>query len=96
MPHFAPLMISRAYAYVAKSFASLREMNPSLLRVPRVGAAQNAVSTRATALRGSAAPKGGRRSRMAPQVADIVQNGTEMAARLADAREPTRRSPLSC
>jgi hypothetical protein len=29
MPHFAPLMISRAYACVAKSFASLREMNPS-------------------------------------------------------------------
>ena len=43
MPHFASLRISRAYACVAKSFASLREMNASLLRVPRVGAAQNAV-----------------------------------------------------
>jgi len=29
MPHFAPLTVSRAYAGVAKSFASLREMNPS-------------------------------------------------------------------
>jgi hypothetical protein len=27
--HFAPLMISGAYTSVAKSFASLREMNPS-------------------------------------------------------------------
>ena len=97
MPHFAPLMISRAYACVAKSFASLREMNPSASpgsarrRRPKRG-----LRTRATALRGSAARKGGRRSQMAPQVADIVQNGIEMPPRLPDAREPIRRSPLSC
>ena len=97
MPHFAPLMISRAYACVAKSFASLREMNPSASpgsarrRRPKRG-----LRTRATALRASAARKGGRRSQMAPQVADIVQNGIETAPRLADAREPIRRTPLSC
>jgi hypothetical protein len=32
MRHFAPLMISRAYASVAKPFASLREMNLSASR----------------------------------------------------------------
>ena len=97
MPHFAPLMISRAYACVAKSFASLREMNPfaspgsARRRRPKRG-----LRTRATALRGSAARKGGRRSQMAPQVAEIVQNGIEMAPQLADARESIRRTPLSC
>jgi hypothetical protein len=90
MPHFAPLMVSRAYACVAKSFASLREMSPSASPgSARRRRQKRGLRTRATALRGSAARKGGRRSRMAPQAADIVQNGVET---VPDSRTPGNRS----
>jgi hypothetical protein len=96
MRHFAPLMISRAYACVAKSFASPSEMNPS---VSPGSARRRRPKTRfANARDGIARLCGseGRTTVPKPQAADIVQNGIEMAARLPDGREPIRRSPLSC
>ena len=52
MPHFAPLRISRAYACVAKSFASLREMNPfASPGSARRRRPKTRFATRATALR---------------------------------------------
>ena len=52
MPHFASLRISRAYACVAKSFASLREMNPfASPGSARRRRPKTRFATRATALR---------------------------------------------
>lgn len=67
MRHFAPLMISRAYACVAKSFASPCEMNPSAS--PGCARRRRPRTRFANARDGivhSAAQKGGRRSQMAP------------------------------
>ena len=92
MPHFAPLMGSRAYACVAKSFASLREMNPSASpSSARWRRPKTRFATRETGLR--AGSEGRTTVPTARQVAEIVETELKMAPRPADAREPIGRTP---
>jgi hypothetical protein len=96
MPHFAPLTISRAYASVAKSFASLREMNPrfsgSARRLRPISGLRR-LRWHCAALRLGRADDGAKWRR---KWLKLLKTGSKMAPRLADAREPIRRTPLSC
>jgi hypothetical protein len=95
MPHFAPLRISRAYACVAKSFVSRREMNPSASpgsarrrpRKKRLCDLRDGIARPCGPDRADDGPKW-RRKRL-----KLFKTGSKMAPRLADAREPIRRTP---